>query len=229
MTEDWENEEIILDVAKEKKFDDEKEEIEKKKYEPVVEKPKEEDKTSYEYKWREKNKEIIEKKQQFVDDLKKQGFSEKEIAIKIEEKRKLDDVDDFLDIEKTIKKKVSKNEKLLETEQHFTDLANKASSILKNKIPTPPSKYLSSFLKETIEQLGSGLDMKTINDLLKDLTKVFNEKRNKESGKSTKAKSKKPKLASGKGLEGINSQPVKEYEYQDEYDEEFEEDINYGK
>ena len=215
---EWENDDVIEDLSINKKFDDEKEEIQKKKIEPVIDKPKYDDITSYEYKWRLKNKEKLDKQKETEEALK--GLDEKERLKILEEKRKLDDLDDFLDIDKIDKKKVSKNEKLLETEKDFVDLAYKVSALL-NANQKTPKKYQASFLKETLEQLAPMFDLKTINDFIKDLTKIFNETRNKESGKKAGKTKQKPKLAAGKGFDTVNSQPVKEYEYQDEYDDEY--------
>ena len=165
-----ENDDVIEDLSIKKKFDDEKEEIQKKKMEIIVEKPKEDDITSYEYKWKLKNKEKLYKQKETEEALK--GLDEKERLKILEEKRKLDDLDDFLDIDKIDKKKISKNEKLLETEKDFMDLSFKVAALLNAKEKTP-KKYQAYFLKETIEQLAPFFDLKMINEFIRDLTKIF--------------------------------------------------------
>lgn len=220
---EWENDDVIEDIAKPKKFDDEKEEIEKKKLEPKIEKPKEEDLTSYEYKWQQKNKEKIEKQKELQEALK--GLDEKEKIKILEEKRKQEDVEDFLDIDRIDKKKVSKNQKLLENENDFIQLAISVAAKL-NANTKSPMKYRATFLKETLEQLAPLLDLKMVNDYIKDLTKTFNDKRNKESGKKTTAKTKKPKLTAGKGVDTVKGQ---NNDYIDDYNDEYYEDEEYVK
>jgi len=220
---EWENDDVIEDIAKPKKFDDEKEEIEKKKIEPKIEKPKEDDLSSYEYKWQQKNKEKIEKQKELQDALK--GLDEKEKAKILEEKRKQEDIEDFLDIDKIDKKKVSKNQKLLENENDFIQLAVTVAAKLNGNAKTP-MKYRATFIKETLEQLAPLLDLKTINEYIKDLTISFNTKRNKESGKKPSAKTKKPKLAAGKGVDTVKGQ---NNEYADDYNDEYYEEEDYIK
>jgi len=178
---------------------------------------KEDDEDDYERKYKLKNIARLEEEQILHEQIKHLSIEEQN-KIK-EEKRKERDVLDFLEIDRIDKKKISKNEKLLKGEEDFIALANGIAALL-NQNEKTPTKYQSSFFKETIDHLGPTLDLKIINDFLKELNKLFNEKRNKEAGK--KKGTKKPKLAAGKAFEGIAAKPVKEYDYEDEYEEEYE-------
>jgi hypothetical protein len=220
MVEEWEEDGFIEEVTKPKKFEDEKEEIERKKQEPKVEKPKEDDITDYEFKWKQKHKDAIEDLKELEKAV--QGLDEKKKAEILEERRRMMDLEDFSN-EKVDKKKITKNQKLLETESDFIKLADKVSARL-NSNPKTFLKYQATFLKETLDHLGSMLDLKTVNDMIKELTKTFNQKRTKESGKKPSQKTKqKPKIVAGKGVDTVKSQNNNDFgddAFDDEYDDE---------
>lgn len=220
MAEEWEEDGFIEEVVVTKKFDDEKEEVERKKLEPKVEKPKEADLNDYEFKYQQKHKDDIAEKKELEQAL--EGMDEKKKAEFLEERRKMKDLEDF-SCDKIDKKKVTKNQKLLENEADFQKLGVTVAAKL-NKNPKTPLKYKAVFLKETMDHLGSLLDLKTINDMIRDLTKIFNDKRNKESGKKPSQKNKKPKIAAGKGIDTSGKrQPTDdngedlEEDFEDEY------------
>jgi hypothetical protein len=215
---DWENFEGIpfQEEKKEEKKIEESEVIIKPKVEPRAPKieitEKEDD---YEEKWKKKNQDILEIKK--LEAKAYEGLDEKTLAKKMEEKRVLDEVCDFMGAdnkkfigsERVIKytpKNVDVNINL-NTEKDFVDLAVKNIGRIKDS--QKPSKFTFTYLKNTLDLLTPALEADKIDQLIKDLTVMFNKKRKEESVKyGKKSKNKQPTINAGKGMESLAAKGI---------------------
>ncbi len=212
---DWENFDDNTptqeEKVEEKKKVKESEVIIKPKIEPKAPKTENvEKKDDYEQLWIKKNQDILEIKK--LEEKAYEGLDEKTRAKKMEEKRVLDEVSDFLGAdnkkfkggERVIKytpKNVDVNISL-NTEKDFIDLA--LQNIGRIKDSSMPSKFTFTYLKNTLDLITPGLEADKIDQLIKDLTVMFNKKRKEESEKyGKKPKSKQPTINSGKAMESL--------------------------
>jgi len=214
---DWENFEENTpqqeDKAEDKKKVEESEVIIKPKVEPKAPKSENVEKQDdYEEKWKKKNQDILEIKK--LEEKAYEGLDEKTRAKKMEEKRVLDEVCDFMGADnkkfrggERVIKYTPKNVDIninLNTEKDFIDLA--LLNIGRIKDSQKPSKFTFTYLKNTMDLLTPGLDADKIDQLIKDLTVMFNKKRKEESDKlGKKPKSKQPTINSGKAMESLSA------------------------
>jgi hypothetical protein len=168
---------------------------EQKQKEVVIPKEKAKD---YEQIYNDKHKERITKKK--IAEQAVEGLDDKTKLIKLEEQRKLDDIDDFMGGEKTITKSdITKEQpiKPLNVEKDFIDLA--VLNVSRVKSAGKPSKFTLTYLKQNLDLLAPTLEADKIDSLIKDLTVMFNKKRKEESEKSGKKtnKNKAPNINTG--------------------------------
>lgn len=237
--EDWENFDETTEAVKDDTANDKKnivkesEEIIKPKVEPKAPRNENTEKPDdYEEKWKKKNQEVLELKK--LEEKAYEGLDEKTKAKKMEEKRVLDEVCDFMGAdnkkfrggERTIKY-TPKNLDIninLNTEKDFIDLA--LLNIGRIKDSNRPSKFTFTYLKNTLDLLTPNLEAEKIDQLIKDLTVMFNKKRKEESEKfGKKPKSKQPTINSGKAMESLASKgKLDVYEEQHASDDHYEND-----
>lgn len=203
---DWENEvdekteEKKNDENKDKKtnskqietsknnYDDETEEIIEKKHvpqnQPIV--PKEE--IDYEKKYNEKNSKVIKDRKDAENEVK----DIKDEKLRIQKRLEIEE-------QKRIKRTFGVNDvdddKTLEVEKDFVDLAK--INVAKIKAAKRPEAYTYSYLYNEIDLLCPDLSSDKINDLKSLITTIFNKKLKEEGGKSNKKKNK-PTIKSGK-------------------------------
>lgn len=123
-------------------------------------------------------------------ETKPQVKDKKEATTKIEKKE--------LETEK--KENDDNKQGLLANEKDFVDLA--VLSVAKIKDANKLSKFTMSYLKKNIEELTPTIETARIDELIKNLTVLFNKKRKEESEKyGKKPKNKQPSLASGKAMD----------------------------
>jgi hypothetical protein len=201
---EWEEEfEQVTEVVKTDKHNQiqESEDIIKPKSEYIApSQEKKDDPNDYEKKWTEKNKDLIERRKN--NEIAVEGLDEKDKQKKLIDKRIIDDVSDFLDDRKTNKKELVKEETqvALVTEKDFIDLA--VYNVSRIKAANKPSKFGFSYLKNSIDLLAPTLDGDKLDQLIKDLTVLFNKKikSNKPTKQAAPGKAK-PSVSVGKGLE----------------------------
>lgn len=203
---EWEEEfeeQTVAEVKADKMpvIEQESEDIIKPKveYKPPSQEPKE-DPNDYEKKWQEKNKDLIEKRR--MDEKAVEGLEDKDKQKKLIDMRIISDVTDFMGGDKTVKKEsIAEKVITLATEKDFIDLA--VNNVSKVKAANKPSKFTFTYLKNSLDLLAPTLDGDKIDQLIKDLTVLFNKKRKEESeknGKKPGAKAK-PTVSAGKGLD----------------------------
>ena len=116
------------------------------------------------------------------------GLDDKTKQQKILEKRIIDDASDFIGGEKpAIATRESIKETLtqpLTNEKDFIDLA--VLNVGRVKSANKPSKFIYSYLKNTIDLLASSLESEKINTLVKDLNAHYNKKKKEENDKAGK-------------------------------------------
>jgi hypothetical protein len=195
---DWEDE--LDDVEKKEEeskeqvakgnFDDESEEIIKKKIEPKPAPPKEAQNKGedYEKKYQEMHKDQIKADSEI--DKAVAGIKDDELRLK----KKLE-LQNLRRAEKFLGKDENTDSLVLNLEKDFITLAQKNASRINEA--KKPSAFTFSYLKNSIELLGPQLDSERLNDLLKCITVIFNKKL-KEENADDKKKTKKPKLNAGK-------------------------------
>lgn len=165
----------------------------------------------YEKKWEIKQGDRIAKRK--IEDKAYEGLDEKTKAKKMEDKRILDDASDFMGGIKTVSKtditKLGENTTniVLNTEKDFVDLA--IVNIGRIKTSNKPNKFTLTYLKHHIDLLGPTLDADKLDQLIKDLTVMFNKKRKEESGnQGKKTKTKQPTLTGGKIQDRLDKNPL---------------------
>jgi hypothetical protein len=228
MSDDWELE-LDEEIKKEEigpiktKFEDESEEIIKPKIQPIAPKEPKEDLDDYERKWQLKNKERLAALS--LEEKAFEGLDEKTKLKKLEEKRKLNDAVEFLEGGYSNPKQEERERALniMTTEKEFVDLA--VNSVAKIKSANKPSKFTLTYLKQNIDILGPTLESEKLDQIIKDLTVLFNKKRKEESDKYGKGKkNKQPTINAGKAVEKLdimgNIEIEDEYE-EDEYDDDY--------
>ncbi len=119
------------------------------------------------------------------------------------------------------KESILNQQAVLTNEKDFVDLA--VLSVAKIKDANKLGKFTLSYLKKNIEDLGPTLEAARIDELIKNLTVLFNKKRKEESEKyGKKPKSKQPSIVAGKGLDSAAAKgKLDVYEddvYSDDYD-----------
>lgn len=183
--EEFEQEQTNTVQAKKNEKVEESEDIIKKEFKPVVVEKKEAV-DDYERKWQEKNKDRLEKLK--LEDKAFAGLDDKTKQQKILEKRIIDDASDFIGGEKPA---VATRESIKETltqpltnEKDFIDLA--VLNVGRVKSANKPSKFIYSYLKNTIDLLASSLESEKINTLVKDLNAHYNKKKKEENDKAGK-------------------------------------------
>lgn len=175
---EWEEEfEQVAEVKTEIKIVEiESEDIIKTKVEYVApNKDKKDDPNDYEKKWEEKNKDLLERKKN--NELAVEGLDEKDKQKKLIDKRIIDDVADFMDLGKPASKKESEiGEKVVQlvNEKDFIELA--VQNVGRIKAANKPAKFTFSYLKNSIDLLAPTLDGDKLDQLIKDLTVLFNKK-----------------------------------------------------
>ena len=233
-------------ITKTDLYNDEREDIliQKREKEEVKESlPKEDD---YEFKWREKNKALLQRKEEQKKAM--ENMSETDRAKKQQELNVISDVQDlFMGVSTKEKEVVNVDDKpvFLKTEKDFIDFGitvaaklnkkeeyidktntKKGKEVKKTRNVYNP-KLIYEFLKKTVEDLLPHLDSNQLNDLNKHLNSQFNknlqeEKKNDTSKKKTTANSK-PQVNVKKGNNGGGL--VEDVDYGDQYYEEY--DYNY--
>ena len=207
MSDDWEAE---LEAAE--KMENEKKEDSKKPVEvesEVIIKPKveytekkqepKEDPNDDERKYLEKEEVKARLERQKIEQEAFKDLDEKSREKVIQEKRKLEGAADFLGVDKK-KEEVSI---VLTTEKDFIDLA--VNSVSRIKAAGKPSKFTFSYLKNNLDLLGPTLEAEKIDQLIKDLTVLFNKKRKEESDKGGKKPGKaKPTINATKGIDKLD-------------------------
>lgn len=170
----------------------------KVEFKPQSNEPKE-NLNDYEKKWQEKNKDLLDRKKR--EEMALEGLDEKEKQKRMIDKRIIDDASDFLAAEKTSSKINVDHIAPLITEKDFIDLAVKNVSRIKEA--NKPSKFTYTYLKNSLDLLAPTLDGDKLDNLIKDLTFLFNKKRKEDSEKSGKkpAAKVKPSVSAGKGLD----------------------------
>ena len=164
----------------------------------------------YEEKWKKKNQDVLELKK--LEEKAYEGLDEKTKAKKLEEKRVLDEVSDFMGADnkkfrggERVLKNTPKNCDIninLNTEKDFIDLA--VMNVGRIKDAKKPTKFTFTYLKNTMDLLAPTLEADKIDQLIKDLTVMFNKKRKEESDKNgKKPKNKQPSLVSGKAMDSL--------------------------
>ena len=173
---------------KNKDYADETEEIIEKKHVsqngPIV--PKEE--VDYEKKYNEKNSKVIKDRKDAENEVK----DIKDEQLRIQKRLEIEE-------QKRIKRTFGVNDvdddKTLEVEKDFVDLAK--INVAKIKAAKRPEAYTYSYLYNEIDLLCPDLSSDKINDLKSLITTIFNKKLKEEGGKSNKKKNK-PTIKSGK-------------------------------
>ncbi len=111
----------------------------------------------------------------------------------------------------------------LGNEKDFVDLA--VLSVAKIKDANKLSKFTLSYLKKNIEELASTLEPARIDELIKNLTVLFNKKRKEESEKyGKKPKSKQPSIVAGKALDSAAAKGKLDVYDDDVYSDDYEND-----
>ncbi len=114
----------------------------------------------------------------------------------------------------------------LTNEKDFVDLA--VLSVAKIKDANKLSKFSLSYLKKNIEELGSTLDAARIDELIKNLTVLFNKKRKEESEKyGKKPKSKQPSIQAGKALDSAAAKGKLDIYDDDVYSDDYDNDDDF--
>jgi hypothetical protein len=167
-------------------------------FKPQSNEPKE-NVNDYERKWQEKNKDLLDRKKR--EEMALEGLDEKEKQKRMIDKRIIDDASDFLAGEKTASRTNVDQIAPLITEKDFIDLAVKNISRIKEA--NKPSKFTFTYLKNSLDLLAPTLDGDKLDQLIKDLTFLFNKKRKEDSEKAGKkpAAKAKPSVSAGKGLD----------------------------
>jgi hypothetical protein len=164
---------------------EESEDIIKKEFKPKVVEQKEAI-DDYERKWQEKNKDRLEKLK--LEDKAFAGLDDKTKQQKMVEKRIIDDAHDFIGGDKPtgVSKESAKDtvQLPLTTEKDFIDLA--VHNVARVKAANKPTKFLFSYLKNTIDLLATSLESEKINTLVKDLNAHYNKKKKEENDKAGK-------------------------------------------
>jgi len=223
-------------------YNDEREDIliqERKKEEQKEVLPKEDD---YERKWREKNKALLERKEEEKKAM--ENLSETDRAKKQQELTVISDVQDlFMGISTKDKELPQENEKVtfLKTEKDFMDFGIKVAAKLNRKEEYVEkattkkgkevkktrniygSKLIYEFVKMTLENLMPHLDSNQLNDLNKNLNAQFNktllEEKKNDSGKvKANASKSKPQINMKKSTNGY-AEDNYDQEYYEEYDD----------
>ena len=175
-------------------------------------------------KWEIQNKARELKKKQA--ELAEEGLDERTKQIRREQRTALEDADDFMGGSKTsnINLNTLKEEKpfTLKIEKDFIELAT--VNVAKIKEAKLPSKLSLSYLKHSIDLLGPSLDSEKIDNLIKGLTVMFNQKRKEENEKAGKQKKIKYVQKGGKAQDQISSLSENKYDKDDYGDEDFEDD-----
>jgi len=194
---DWENfeedTETVDNKVEEKKLAEEESEVMiKPKIEakaPRLESEKVED---YESKWQKKNAELLEAKK--LEELAYEGLDEKTKAKKMEERRVLNEVCDFMGADnqkfkgtdriiKYTPKNIDKNIKLV-TEKDYLDLAR--LNIGRIKDSGKSSKFVFQYLKNTMDLLSPGLDADKLDEIIKTLTVILKKKKKEDADNKSK-------------------------------------------
>jgi len=231
---DWENFEGIptQEEKKEEKKIEESEVIIKPKVEPRAPKTEiTENVDDYEEKWKRKNQDLLEIKK--LEAKAYEGLDEKTVAKKMEEKRVLDEVCDFMGADnkkfigsERVIKYTPKNfdvNIILNTEKDFVDLA--VQNIGRIKDSQKPSKFTFTYLKNTLDLLTPALEADKIDQLIKDLTVMFNKKRKEESVKhGKKPKNKQPTINAGKGVESLSAKSKLDVKEEENVSDDYEND-----
>lgn len=231
-------------------YNDEREDIlveKREKTEPKELLPKEDD---YEYKWQQRNKAMLERKNE--EKIAMQFLSESDRAKKQQELTELNDIKDlFMGVEIKAKKEGDEEEEekklFIKTEKEFIDFGVKVSAKLnmkeeyvdhsakgkKGKTVTKQrniynTKFILEFLKKSIDGLMPHLTSTQLIELNKNLTALCNKtlEEERKTGKKPENK-KKPAVNIQKGTTSTKGYGGDKY-YNDDCDEEFyEEDYNY--
>ena len=194
---DWENFEETTetndDKVEEKKFAaEESEVIIKPKIEPKAVRLDSEKVEDYEEKWKKMNADIIEAKK--IEEMAYEGLDEKTKAKKMEERRVLNEVCDFMGADskkfkgsdrviKFTPNNIDANIKLV-TEKDYIDLAR--LNIGRIKDSGKPSKFVFQYLKNTMDLLSPGLDADKLDEIIKTLTVLLKKKRKDGTEKNSK-------------------------------------------
>jgi hypothetical protein len=163
---------------------EESEDIIKKEFKPKVVEIKESP-DDYERKWQEKNKDRLEKLK--IEDKAFAGLDDKTKQQKMVEKRIIDDAHDFIgDKTSGVSKEATKEviQVPLTLEKDFIDLA--VQNVGRVKAANKPTKFLFSYLKNTLDLLAPSLESEKINQLVKDLNAHYNKKKKEENDKAGK-------------------------------------------
>jgi hypothetical protein len=202
MSEDWEQEleqlEEVQVVLQDSQFKGESEEIIKPKFEPKAPTEPKENPDDYEKKWLEKNKDRLEALQE--ESKAYEGLDELTKAKKMEEKRIMNDVAEFIDGERAIKKKQEKEYASvhLVTEKDFVDLA--VQNVSRINAAKKPGKFAFTYLKHNLDLLCPTLTQEQIYQLHQDITVLLNKKNKETSNKTGKKTSSKPTINDSKGI-----------------------------
>jgi hypothetical protein len=200
MSDEWEKELENLQedtvVVKDSQYKGESEEIIKPKFEPKAPTEPKENPDDYEKKWMDKNKERLEA---IKEDTKAfENIADEKMRLKkLEEKRKLNDAEEFIEGNLAPKKLVEKEvvSGPLNTEKDFIDLA--INNVNKITAAGKPSKFAFTYLKQSFDLLAPKLKNDELYQLMQDVTVMFNKLNT--SSKSTK-KPKKPMINDAKGI-----------------------------
>ena len=105
---------------------------------------------------------------------------------------------------------------LLETEKDFVDLS--VLSVAKIKESNKPIKFTMTYIKKNLEELCDDIETNRVDELLRNLTTLFNKKRKEESEKQgKKPKSKTPTLQAGKAIDSAASKGKLDVYDEEEY------------
>jgi hypothetical protein len=174
--------------TKKNDYEDETEEIIEKKHvsqnKPIV--PKEQ--IDYEKIYNEKNSRVIKDKKDADEKVK----DIKDEQLKIKKRLEIEEINR---IKRTFGVNDVDDDKDLEVEKDFINLAKR--NVAKLKAAKKPEAYTYSYLYNEIDLLCPDLSSDKINDLKSLITTIFNKKLKEEGGKSNKKKNK-PTLKSGK-------------------------------
>jgi len=109
---------------------------------------------------------------------------------------------------------------LLVTEKDFVDLS--VFSVAKIKEANKPTKFTMSYIKQNLEDLSGIIETNRVDELLRNLTTLFNKKRKEESEKyGKKPKSKTPTIQAGNAIDSAASKgKLDVYDDDDYYSEE---------
>ncbi len=123
----------------------------------------------------------------------------------------------------TENKEATSQQGILSNEKDFVDLA--VLSVAKIKDAKKLSKFTLTYLKKNLEGLCGDLEATRIDELIKNLTVLFNKKRKEESEKyGKKPKNKQPSLQSGKALESAAAKGKLDVYDDDEYSDDYAEE-----